>query len=117
MSSLLGPFGPGLPLRFDENSRRYFRFLRAWWMLKIAERIRRARRMRRAHKPATRRSAKHKLGDRCRERLKIRRCWLTRTDSASTEVAVGMPVARHPPHRSVLALLTHTGPVHSSPSC
>ena len=23
-------------------------------------------------------------------------------------VAVGMPVARHPPHRSVLALLTHT---------
>src|SRR5213593_3331743 len=25
-------------------------------------------------------------------------------------VAVGMPVARHPPHRSVLALLTHTVP-------
>ena len=23
-------------------------------------------------------------------------------------VAVGMPVSRHPPHRSVLALLTHT---------
>ena len=47
MSSLLGPFGPGLPLRLHENSRRYFRFLRAWWMLKrveafstMAERIR-----------------------------------------------------------------------------
>ena len=26
----------------------------------------------------------------------------------SRRVAVGMPVARHPPHRSVLALLTHT---------
>ena len=25
-------------------------------------------------------------------------------------VAVGMPVTRHPPHRSVLALLTHTVP-------
>jgi len=28
----------------------------------------------------------------------------------STGIAVGMPVTRHPPHRSVLALLTHTAP-------
>src|SRR4030095_2852393 len=52
-----GPFGPGLCLRFDEKSRRYFRFLSVRWRLKrvegfgtIAERIRRAGRMRRAHK-------------------------------------------------------------------
>jgi hypothetical protein len=30
MTSLLGPFGPGLPLRVDEKSRRYFRFIKAW---------------------------------------------------------------------------------------
>jgi hypothetical protein len=71
-----GPFGPGLPLRFDEKSRPYFWFLRAWWMLKrvevfstMAERIRRAGRMRRAHKPTTRRSEKHRLGDRCRKAI------------------------------------------------
>ena len=92
MSSLLGPFGPGLPLRLDENSRRYLRFLRAWWMLKrveafstMAERIRRAGRMQRAHKPATRRSEARKFGDRYRERLRIRSCCLMRTDSATTK--------------------------------
>src|ERR1700674_2868453 len=92
MSSLLGPFGPGLPLRLDEKSRRYLRFLRAWWRLKrvegfstMAERIRRAGRMKKAHKPATRRSEKYRLGDRCRERLRIRSCCLTRADSATTE--------------------------------
>ena len=41
--------------------------------------------MRRAHKPATRRSEVRRLGDRCRERLRIRSCCLTRTDSATTE--------------------------------
>src|SRR6266704_3232574 len=73
-NSLLGPLGPGLPLRWDEKSRRYFRFLKAWWRLKrveglrtMAERIRRAGRMRRAHKPATRRSEVRRFGDRCRE--------------------------------------------------
>ena len=96
MSSLPGPFGPGLPLRLHENSRRYFRFLRAWWMPKrvegfstIAELIRRAGRMKRAHTPATRRSEKHRWGDRCRERLRIRSCCLTRTDSATTEQKIG----------------------------
>src|SRR5439155_16609341 len=78
-SSLLGPFGPGLPLRWDEKSRRYFRFLKAWWRLKrveglarwgrrsstMAERIRRAGRMKRAHKPATRRSEVRRFGDLC----------------------------------------------------
>jgi hypothetical protein len=29
---------------------------------------------------------------------------------SGSEVAVGMPVTRHPPHRPVLALLTHTIP-------
>ena len=88
----MGPLGPGLPLRWEEKSRRYFRFLRAWWRLKrveglrtMAERIRRAGRMRRAHKPATRRSEVRRFGDRCRERLRIRSCCLTRTDSATTE--------------------------------
>src|ERR1017187_3876150 len=91
-SSLLGPFGPGLLLRWEEKSRRYLRFLRAWWSLKrvegfrtMAERIRRAGRMRKAHKPATRRSEVRRFGDRCRERLRIKSCCLTRTDSASTE--------------------------------
>src|SRR5438034_10294497 len=89
---LLGPLRPGLPLRWDEKSRRYFRFLKAWWRLKrveglrtMAERIRRARRMRRAHKPATRRSEVRRLGDRSRERLRIKSCCLTRTDSPTTE--------------------------------
>src|SRR5687767_7472892 len=92
MSSLEDPFGPGLLLRFGEKSRRYFRFLRVRWRRKRvegfhtnAERIRRAGRMKRAHKPATRRAEERKLGDRCRERLRIRSCCLTRTDSATTE--------------------------------
>ena len=51
----------------------------------MAERIRRAGRVRRAHKPATRRSEVSRLGDRWRERLRIRSCCLTRTDSATTE--------------------------------
>jgi hypothetical protein len=99
MSSLPGPFGPGLALRWQENSRRYFRFLRAWWMLKrveafsrMAERIRRAGRRKRAHQPATRRSEKHRLGDRCRERLRIKELLLNqnglgdhRTDAARPE--------------------------------
>ena len=41
--------------------------------------------MRRAHKPATRRSEVRRFGDRCRERLRIKSCCLTRTDSATTE--------------------------------
>src|SRR6266446_2829276 len=76
MISWLGPLGPVLPLRWDEKSRRYFRFLKAWWRLKrveglrtMAERIRRAGRMRRTHKPAMRRSQTRRLGDRCRERV------------------------------------------------
>ena len=63
MSSLDGPLGPGFRLCFDEKRRRYFRFVRAWWMLNrvegfnaIAERIRRAGCMNREHNPAMRRS-------------------------------------------------------------
>src|SRR6266571_9463096 len=86
IATLARLLGPG------EKSRRYFRFLRAWWRLKrvegfrtMAERIRRGVRTRRAHKPAMRRSETRRLGDRCRERLRIRSCCLTRTDSATTE--------------------------------
>src|SRR5260370_8412327 len=60
----------------------------------IAERIRRVGRMKRAHKPATRRSEKHRLSDRCRERLRIRSCCLTRTDSATTERTPPRPNSR-----------------------
>src|SRR4029077_3989022 len=60
----------------------------------IAERIRRAGRMQRAHNPATRRSEKHRLGDRCRERLRIRSWCLTRTDSATTERVPPGPKSR-----------------------
>src|ERR1039458_488881 len=77
MGSLVGSLGPGLPLRWEEKSRRYLRFLRDWWRLNraeglrtIAERIRGAGRIRRAHKPATRRSEASRLGDRCGERLR-----------------------------------------------
>jgi len=90
--SLPRPFGPGLLGRFGENSKRCLRFLMAWWRFKrvegfstIAERISRPGRMRRAHKPATRRSEVRRSGDRCRERLRIRSCCLTRTVSATTE--------------------------------
>ena len=92
MSSWLGPLGPGFPLRLEEKSRRYFRFFRAWWRLKrvegfstMAERIRRAGRIRRAHQPAMRRSEVRRWGDRCRERLRIRSCCFARRDSAITE--------------------------------
>ena len=51
----------------------------------MAERIRRGVRTRRAHKPAMRRSETCRLGDRCRERLRIKSCCLTRMDSATTE--------------------------------
>ena len=101
MSFLLSPFGPGLRRCLDEKSRRYFRFLRARWrptrvegFSTIAERIRRAGRMRRAHKPATRRSEVRRLGDRCRKRLRIRSCCLTRTDSATTERMPPGPASR-----------------------
>ena len=101
MSSRDGPFGPGLRLRFDEKSRRYFRFLRVRWRFKrvegfrtMADRIRRAGRMRRVHKPATRRSEERRLGDRCRERLRISSCCLMRTDSATTERIPPGPTSR-----------------------
>ena len=60
----------------------------------IAERIRRAGRMKRAHKPATRRSELRRLGDRCRKRWRIRSCCLTRTDSATTERMPPGPASR-----------------------
>jgi len=66
----------------------------------MAERIRRAGRMKKAHKPTTRRSEKHRLGDRCRERLRIRSCCLTTTDSATTE--------RMPPGPKSLATVAMT---------
>src|SRR4030095_7816999 len=50
--------------------------------------------MRRAHKPATRRSQTRRLGERCRERFKIVSCCLTRKDSATTERAPPDPASR-----------------------
>src|SRR5882724_9404175 len=94
IATLARLLGPG-------ESRRYFRFLRAWWRLRrvegfrtMAERIRRGVRTRRAHKPAMRRSETRRLGDRCRERLRIRSCCLTRTDSATTERTPPGPKSR-----------------------
>ena len=51
----------------------------------MAERTSLAGRMRSAYKPATRRSEVRRFGDRALERLRIRSCCLTRTDSATTE--------------------------------
>jgi len=100
MSSLLGPFGPGLPLRFDENSRRYLRLLRAWRMLKrvegfstMAERIRRAGRMRRTHKPATRHQ-KSTDWVTAAARDCGWSCCVTSTDSATTERTPPGPKSR-----------------------
>jgi hypothetical protein len=78
MSSLSGPFGPGLCRHFGENSNRYFRFLSALWkyskvvgLRTMAERKRRDGRTKNAHRPAMMRSAARSLGARFRPRFKI----------------------------------------------
>src|SRR6516165_11304710 len=72
MSSVLGPFGPGLRRRFGENSMRYFCWLKALWrpssvagFSTIADRSRRVGRTKSAIKPARMRSDAHRFGDRC----------------------------------------------------
>src|SRR5262249_60793466 len=77
-SSCLGPFGPGFFRNLGENSRRYFRVFRAWCKCNrveglnaMAERKRRAGRIKSAHKPATIRSDTPRCGARFRERLRI----------------------------------------------
>jgi hypothetical protein len=57
--------------------------------LTIAERISRTGRMRSAHTPATTRSERRRLGERLRERLRIRTWCLRSTDSATTDRAAG----------------------------
>ena len=59
MISLLGPFGPGRRRLLGENNIRYFRFRSKSWrrsrvegLRTMAERRKRARRMKRVHKPA-----------------------------------------------------------------
>ena len=101
MTSWLGPFGPGFFRTLNENSRRYFRCVSARWSLKsvegfrmIAERISRRGRMRSAHTPATMRSARRRLGERFRERLRISSWCLTSTDSATTARAPPGPASR-----------------------
>jgi hypothetical protein len=59
-----------------------------------AERTSRLGRMSSVHTPATRRSARRRLGDRFRERLRISSWCLTRTDSATTARAPPGPVSR-----------------------
>ncbi|MSO23845.1 MAG: hypothetical protein EXQ58_11500 [Acidobacteria bacterium] len=78
MISCLGPFGPGFFRNLGENSRRHFRVFRAWCKFNrveglsvIAERMMRAGRIKRAHKPATIRSDTPRCGARFRERLRI----------------------------------------------
>src|SRR4030095_1614639 len=48
----------------------------------------------RAHNPVISLSATRRLGERCRERFRIRSCCLTRTDSATTERAPPGPASR-----------------------
>ena len=98
ISSRLGPFGPGLFGIVDENSRRYFRVVSARWRRRsvegfrtIATRTSRPGRMSSVHTPATTRSARRRLGERRRERLRIRSCCLMSTDSATTARAPARP--------------------------
>ena len=98
---LTGPLGPGFVGAFDENSRRYFRWISARCRrnsvdgLKIiAERINRSGRMKTAHRPATMRSEGRRLGDRFRERLRTSSWCFTSTDSATTERAPPGPASR-----------------------
>jgi hypothetical protein len=62
--------------------------------LTIAERISRTGRMRSAHTPATTRSERRRLGERLRERLRIRTWCLRSTDSATTDRAPPGPASR-----------------------
>ncbi len=95
------PFGPGLRRRFCENNMQYFRLLSARWRFNrvegfrtIADRIRRAGRMKRAHNPATKRSNARSFGARSWVRIRIGSCCLTRTDSATTERTPPGPTSR-----------------------
>src|SRR6266571_6745023 len=60
----------------------------------MPQRINRRGRMSSAHRPATARSERRRLGDRFRERLRISRWCLTSTDSAITERAPPGPASR-----------------------
>ena len=105
LSSRLGPFGPGFLRTVDENSRRYFRVVSARWRRRSVESFRtmaartsRLGRMSSVHTPATTRSARRRLGDRRRERLRISSCCLTSTDSATRARAPPAPrVGRRSP--------------------
>lgn len=105
MSSLLGPFGPGRRRTLDENNRRYFLFRRRSWRCNsvdgfkvTADRMSRARRMKRAQKPTMIRSSERRFGARFRLRLRIWSWCLIRIDSATTD--------RMPPGRVSRAIVT-----------
>jgi hypothetical protein len=90
MTSGLGPLGPGFAGRFDETTRRYFRtsarnrFNSVDGLKTIAERINRPWRIKERTRPPTTRSAERRVGDRFRDRFRIRSWCLTSTDSATT---------------------------------
>jgi hypothetical protein len=80
-----------IPLHFEENSSRYFRFASTWWRCRrvegfstTAERSSRARRMKSTHRLAIIRSAELKFGARLRPRFRSRSWCRTSTDSATT---------------------------------
>ena len=105
MSSLLGPFGPGRRRTLGENNRRYFLFRRRSWRCNsvdgfrvTADRMSRARRMKRAEKPTMIRSSERRFGARFRFRLRIWSWCLIRIDSATTD--------RMPPGRVSRAIVT-----------
>jgi hypothetical protein len=107
ITSAFGPFGPGLALRFGENSSRYFRCTKARWkcsrvdgLKTIATRRKRIGMIQSAQNPAIRRSKIRRFGARRRERLTISSWCLMRTDSATT--------ARRPPGRASRKTVTIT---------
>src|SRR6516225_5739413 len=60
----------------------------------MADRIRRARRIKSAHRPAMMRSETRRFGDRRRERLRIKSCCSARRDSATTDRTPPGPASR-----------------------
>ena len=78
VSSGAGPFGPGLPRHFGENSSRYLRCTSVRWkpvivegLSTMAERSRRAGRIKPVQRPAMTRSIGRRFGALVRDRLRI----------------------------------------------
>lgn len=78
ISSGLGPFGPDFRRRLGVKSKRYLRFTKARWsamsvdgLSTMAERSRRAGRIRPAQRLAMTRSSRRRFGALARDRLRI----------------------------------------------